>query len=84
MHPRVDASPLQAIPPAAEVVFDTIYNPVETRLVTLARQARCQVVTGVDMFVEQGARQFELWFHQPPPRPAMRDALLTGLNASPD
>ncbi len=84
MHPRVDASPLQTIPPAAEVVFDTIYNPVETRLLTLARQAGCQVVTGVDMFVEQGARQFELWFHQPPPRPAMRDALLAGLNASPD
>jgi 3-dehydroquinate dehydratase/shikimate dehydrogenase len=45
----------------AKLVFDLVYNPVETPLLHMARQKGIPVVTGVEMFVQQGARQFEIW-----------------------
>jgi 3-dehydroquinate dehydratase / shikimate dehydrogenase len=45
----------------ARLVFDLVYNPVDTPLVRMARQKGIPVVTGVEMFVQQGARQFEIW-----------------------
>ena len=43
------------------VVFDTVYNPEQTLFIKLAREAGCETVTGIDMFVLQAARQFELF-----------------------
>ena len=45
----------------AKLVFDLVYNPVDTPLLKMARQKGIAVVTGVEMFVQQGARQFEIW-----------------------
>jgi 3-dehydroquinate dehydratase/shikimate dehydrogenase len=45
----------------ARLVFDLVYNPVDTPLLRMARQKGIAVVTGVEMFVQQGARQFEIW-----------------------
>jgi 3-dehydroquinate dehydratase / shikimate dehydrogenase len=82
MHPKVDASPIPAIPRGARVVFDTIYNPVRTKLLQLADAAGATTVTGVAMFVGQGAEQFERWMPAPPPRATMRDVLLRELGAA--
>jgi shikimate 5-dehydrogenase len=78
----VDASPIAAIPPATRVVFDTIYNPVRTKLLTLAEKAGATIVTGVAMFVGQGAAQFERWMPEPAPRDVMRTVLLRELGVS--
>jgi len=75
MHPDVNASPLERIPPCVAVVFDTIYNPLETRLLADARAAGARTVTGLDMFVNQGAAQFERWTGAEAPRHVMRDVL---------
>lgn len=48
------------------LVYDLVYNPVETDLVRRARQVGCETVTGVEMFLHQGAEQFSLWFDQSP------------------
>jgi 3-dehydroquinate dehydratase / shikimate dehydrogenase len=45
----------------ARLVFDLVYNPVDTPLLKMARQKGIAAVTGVEMFVQQGARQFEIW-----------------------
>jgi 3-dehydroquinate dehydratase / shikimate dehydrogenase len=45
----------------ARLVFDLVYNPVDTPLLKMARQKGIAVITGVEMFVQQGARQFEIW-----------------------
>ncbi len=82
MHPKVDASPIPSIPPAAGVVFDTIYNPVRTKLLRLADAAGARTVTGVAMFVGQAVGQFERWMSCPAPREAMRDRLLRELGAA--
>ncbi|RPI63199.1 MAG: shikimate dehydrogenase, partial [Planctomycetaceae bacterium] len=80
MHPNVDASPLEQIPPSVQVVFDTIYNPVETKLLALARQAGLTVVSGMEMFVNQAVAQFEFWTDQPAPRDIMRDVVIKSLS----
>jgi shikimate dehydrogenase len=79
MHPNVADSPLASIPPCVRVVFDTIYNPVRTRLIALADQAGCRTVTGVDMFVNQGATQFRLWTGRPAPADVMRQVVIERL-----
>ena len=52
-------------------VFDLVYNPVDTPLIRLARQHNINVITGVEMFVQQGARQFEIWTGKPAPEDEM-------------
>jgi 3-dehydroquinate dehydratase/shikimate dehydrogenase len=76
MHPNVDASPLERIPASARIVFDTIYNPIETRLLSQARQQGLQTVSGLDMFVNQAVAQFEIWTEQFAPREVMRQVVV--------
>ena len=40
------------------VVFDTVYNPVETKLLGNAKAVGAKTVSGVDMFVAQAMEQF--------------------------
>jgi 3-dehydroquinate dehydratase/shikimate dehydrogenase len=79
MHPKVNASPLTTIPEGVAVVFDTIYNPLETQLLAQARQAGCLTVSGVDMFVNQAVAQFERWTALDAPREVMRQVVLKRL-----
>ncbi len=79
MHPKVRATPLRRLPESVKIVFDTIYNPVETRLLRDAQAAGRQILSGVDMFVHQAAAQFETWTRLPAPREVMREAVLRAL-----
>ncbi|MEM1355530.1 MAG: type I 3-dehydroquinate dehydratase [Planctomycetota bacterium] len=86
MHPNVDASPVDlpgtpADAPGPRVVFDTIYNPVRTRLLERAEQLGDLTVSGTEMFVRQAAAQFELWTGQAAPLVAFREVLLDRLGA---
>ncbi len=82
MSPKVDESPF----PAGNfkegmVVFDSVYNPLETRLLREAKSARCTVIPGYELFINQAARQFELWTGQPAPIDTMREVLLENLRS---
>jgi 3-dehydroquinate dehydratase / shikimate dehydrogenase len=48
-------------------VFDMVYDPPETRFIKLARARGAEVVPGIEMFVHQAARQFEIWTGKPAP-----------------
>jgi 3-dehydroquinate dehydratase/shikimate dehydrogenase len=63
----------------ARVVFDLVYNPIETPLLRAARQKGIAVITGVEMFVTQGARQFEIWTGKPAPDQEMLRVVLHAL-----
>ena len=84
MHPNVDDTP---IPSAAStkgwgketVVFDTIYNPMETRLLREAKAAGCTTIPGTEMFVRQAAAQFEGWTGTAAPTAVFRKVLLERL-----
>ena len=63
----------------AELVFDMVYNPLETQLIKRAAAAGKTVVPGLQMFLEQAAHQFEIWTGESAPRPAMEKAALEAL-----
>ncbi len=66
----------------AEVVLDMVYNPVETLLLRRAREQGKTLVPGLQMFLEQAARQFEIWTGDSAPRSAMEKAALEALGAA--
>jgi 3-dehydroquinate dehydratase/shikimate dehydrogenase len=67
--PAVGVSPVDA--PAADVAYDLVYNPIETTFLTRARAAGARTIGGIDMLVEQAARQFEWWTDRAVPRPML-------------
>ncbi len=42
-------------------VFDVIYNPKETKLLRMAKEAGCKTGNGMYMLLYQGAASFKLW-----------------------
>jgi 3-dehydroquinate dehydratase/shikimate dehydrogenase len=61
------------------VVFDTVYNPVETPLLRAAASRGMRTIDGVSMFVRQAAGQFELWAGQRVPRELFERVVREGL-----
>jgi 3-dehydroquinate dehydratase/shikimate dehydrogenase len=68
----------------ARFVFDLVYNPLETPLLKLARQKGITAISGVEMFVQQGARQFEIWTGKPAPSEEMLKVVLHALRQGAD
>jgi 3-dehydroquinate dehydratase / shikimate dehydrogenase len=62
-------------------VFDSVYNPIETRLLKLAQSKGFGTISGAEMFVHQAARQFEIWTGKPAPIDGIRQVLLRQLGA---
>ena len=55
-------SPLEGnLIPRNALVYDLVYNPVETPLLAAAKKAGARAVAGLAMLVYQGAKAFELW-----------------------
>jgi len=65
----------------AKLVFDMVYNPMETELLKRARAQKAVVIPGIEMFLEQAARQFEIWTGERAPRAVMEKAALEALAA---
>lgn len=81
MHPHVDGCFFKDSIPA-ELVFDMVYNPLETALVKRAHDQGLTVISGLQMFLEQAARQYEIWTGSSAPRTVMEKAALEALTAS--
>ncbi len=64
---NVRESPLHENEVNARYVFDMVYDPAETRLMKIAKERGAQVIPGIEMFVHQAARQFEIWTGKPAP-----------------
>jgi 3-dehydroquinate dehydratase/shikimate dehydrogenase len=78
MWPNADECPFEDKIPG-EIVFDMVYNPLETLLIRRAREQGKQVIPGLKMFLEQAARQFETFTGETAPRAAMETAALDAL-----
>jgi len=72
-------TPLQDKEINARYVFDMVYDPSETRLLQLAKERGAQVIPGIEMFVHQAARQFEIWTGKPAPFDEMLRVVLLAL-----
>jgi len=84
MHPHEDATLVNADMMHPDlVVFDIVYNPVDTKLLREAKRAGVKkIVDGVKMLVYQGAASFKIWTKMEPPVEVMekvvRDVLIRG------
>jgi 3-dehydroquinate dehydratase/shikimate dehydrogenase len=63
-----------------EIVFDMVYNPMETVLLKRAKEQGKTVVPGIEMFIEQAVRQFEIWTGETAPRSVMQKAAFEALD----
>jgi shikimate dehydrogenase len=59
----------------AKAVYEMIYRPAETALLSRAKAAGCRVANGLGMLLYQGAKALEIWSGQPAPISFMRAAL---------
>ncbi len=76
MSPKADTTCIPALLLHAGLsVMDIVYNPLETRLLQDAKHAGCKIISGLEMFLNQAATQFELWTNQPAPVDVMRSVL---------
>jgi len=57
------------------VVFDIVYNPINTRLLREAKIAGAKTIDGVMMLVYQGAEAFKIWTGKTPPIDIMEKAV---------
>ena len=60
-------------------VYDIVYNPLKTEMLKLAQQNGYKTITGIDMFVHQGAKAFEIWTGQKAKPEIMKIAALEAL-----
>jgi shikimate dehydrogenase len=44
-----------------QIVFDVVYNPMITKLLKIAHSQGATTINGLKMFVEQGAKSYEIW-----------------------
>jgi len=83
MHPNMDASPFDDSVPKLSpdsLIFDAVYNPIETKLLRQAQNAGAKTINGVEMFVRQAAAQFETWTGKSAPMDIMRNVVVDALS----
>jgi shikimate dehydrogenase len=80
MRPREALTPVDAslLRPNL-VVFDLVYEALETRLLREARRIGAKTIDGLSLLVHQGAASFEIWTGVKAPIEVMMDAALEEL-----
>ncbi len=63
MYPEVNASPIncEIEIPKEILVYNLIYNPLETKLLKQAKQAGAPIKNGLDMLIFQGLESLQIW-----------------------
>ena len=80
MYPDVEACPVPAGGLSKDmIVFDTVYNPLETILLKRAAQVGARVVTGAEMFVRQAMAQYKIFTGEEPDEKIMRKTVFEKL-----
>lgn len=80
MHPRTEETPLSSEAlrrMGRPLVFDAVYNPLQTKLLLEAEELGCICVSGLEMFVRQAAEQFKLWFPKLEPNVSLMRSVVT-------
>jgi len=73
----VDETPVPAeLHRPGSVVFDMVYDPLETRLLREAAEAGCKTIDGLQMLLAQAVAQFETWTGLEAPVDTMKSAAL--------
>ena len=77
MYPKIKESPVpKDVLRKGLLVFDVVYNPLHTKLLTEAKSMGCDTISGIEMFINQAVVQFELWTGAKAPEEIMRAVIL--------
>ena len=80
MHPNEDSTLVpEGLFRTGQVVFDVVYNPLETKLLRQARAKGLKVIPGVEMFINQAILQFERFAGVDAPEELMRNVVMEKL-----
>jgi shikimate dehydrogenase len=64
MYPESDACPVsEEVISNCENIFDVIYNPVKTKLITTAEKLGKKTIGGMGMLVLQAVKAHEIWYN---------------------
>lgn len=64
MHPATDRSPVRESEISwllDRICYDLIYNPLHTKFLRESQDLALQCIGGLEMFIHQGSRSFQLW-----------------------
>ena len=82
MHPNEDASLVdEDLFRSGQVVFDVVYNPLETKMLRQAKGKGLKVIQGVEMFINQAILQFERFAGADAPEELMRKVVMEKLSS---
>ena len=80
MHPKTGVSLVDPLLfKTGQVVFDIVYTPLDTQLLKDAESFGLKTVSGMELFVNQAALQFELFTGQAAPIQTLRQVVLSHL-----
>jgi len=86
MYPEIDdsATTISKSFKEGQIVFDVIYNPFKTKFLEIAENQGATVLSGLKMFLEQGAKSFELWTGEIMPKEEIYNILKQELLTRPE
>jgi len=80
MTPKVETTPIpKDLLKPNHIIFDVVYNPLETQLIKDAKSIGCKTISGVNMLVHQGAQSLRIWLGIEPPTEIMKEVVLESL-----
>lgn len=82
MSPRVNQSPVPDEDTGLledKICYDLVYNPLQTKFLEQARSNGGTPITGLEMFIGQGSRSFEIWTGKPFPYERIKQQLVNKL-----
>lgn len=81
MHPDIESCPMpEGVLKPEMTVFDTVYNPIRTRLLEAAEKIGAKTVTGAEMFVRQAMAQYRIFIGTEPNEKIMRNVVMEALS----
>lgn len=83
MYPQTNHSMIEDVDVdllEGKICYDLIYNPEMTKFLRQAESVNGVVVNGIEMFIQQGSKSFELWTGKRFPIDIIKSTLLTKLS----
>ena len=82
MHPNIETCPVPVgYLTEGMTVFDTVYNPLETKLLKMVNAAGATTVNGAEMFIRQAMAQYRIFIGDEPDENLMREVVYDSLNS---
>jgi shikimate dehydrogenase len=65
--------------PSESIVYDIVYNPLRTALISKATKLNKKFITGIDMLIYQAIRALEIWYGKKAPYEKLKIAVMEDL-----